>query len=88
MAFVVATVSMPDEEFETYDEAFEWAKSMRLNGIDAVIVSSDAPWGYWDVSESGMLKKPHVVSSRSADEALMVARAFTNNHRLDTARLR
>ena len=84
MQYIVATVAMPDEVFDAYDEACEWVKSMRRNGIDAVIVTSDDAWAYWSVSESGIDKRPHVVSSRSADEALMVARAFTNNYKLDT----
>lgn len=81
--YIVATASVPDKKFETYEEACACAQSMRSNGIESAIVTSDDPWKYWSVWKSGM-NRPHVVSSRSADEALVVARGITNDPELDT----
>ena len=81
--YIVATASMPDNKFETYEEACVLAQSMRCDGIEAAIVTSDDPWKYWSVWKSGM-NRPHVVSSRSADEALVVARGITNDYNLNT----
>lgn len=87
MKYIVATADMPDEKFETYEEACNWAKFVRSNDIEAAIVSSDEPWRYWDVWCSGV-NLPHVVSARSADEALVVARGITHDNSLDTAQAR
>lgn len=81
--YIVATASMPDKKFETYEEACALAQSMRSEGIEAAIVTSDDPWKYWSVWKTGMTRK-HVVSARSADEALVVARGITNDPELDT----
>ena len=81
--YIVATANIPDKKFETYEEACVWAQSMRRDGIEAAIVTSDDPWKYWSVWESGTTRH-HVVSARSADEALVVARDITHNHNLDT----
>lgn len=83
MSYIVATESMPDEKFESYDEACSWARFMRREGIEAAIVTSDDPWKYWSVWESG-INRPYVVSARSADEALVVARGITRDYNLDT----
>ena len=85
--YIVATASMPDEKFETYDEACACAQSMRREGIIAAIVTSDDPWKYWSVWKTGMTRK-HVVSARSADEALVVARDITHDYNLDTVQCR
>ena len=52
-------------------------------GIITAIVTSDDQWKYWDVWKTGMTRK-HVVSARSADEALVVARGITHDYNLDT----
>lgn len=83
MSYIVATANIPDERFETYDEACTWARLMRREGVEAAIVTSDDPWKYWSVWESG-INVPHVVSARSADEALVVARGITGDYNLDT----
>ena len=80
--YIVATESMIDEKFETYEEACAWAQSMRSEGIEAAIVKSDDPWKYWSVWKAGMTRH-HVVSARSADEALVVARGITHDYNLD-----
>ena len=85
--YIVATASMPDEKFETYEEACACAQSMRREGIIAAIVTPDDQWKYWDVWKTGMTRK-HVVSARSADEALVVARGITNDYNLDTVQCR
>ena len=83
MAYIVASATNPDYKFETYEEAWEWAQFMRREGIIAAIVTSDDPWKYWSVWKTGMTRK-HVVSARSADEALVVARDITHDYNLDT----
>ena len=83
MSYIVATADMLDEKFDTYEEACAWAQYIRLNGIEAAIVTSDDPWKYWSVWKTGMTRK-HVVSARSADEALLVAREITHDYNLDT----
>lgn len=83
MNYIVATANMPDEKFETYDEACAWARLLRREDVEAAIVTSDDPWKYWSVWESG-INKPYVVSARSADEALVVARGITHDYNLDT----
>lgn len=83
MKYIVASATKPDYEFDTYEEAWEWAQFMRRNGIIAAIVTSDDPWRYLDVWKTDMTRK-HVVSSRSADEALVVARGITHEYDLDT----
>ena len=80
--YIVATASMPDEKFETYEEACAFSQSMRRDGIEAAIVTSDDPWKYWSVWKAGTTRH-HVVSARSADEALVVARGITNDHNLN-----
>ena len=80
--YIVATADIPDKKFETYEEACACAQSMRRDGIDAAIVTSDDPWKYWSVWKAGT-KRHHVVSARSADEALVVARSITNDHNLN-----
>lgn len=87
MAFVVASATEPDQKFETYMEACAWAESMRNFGVESVIVKSDEPWRYWDVWKDGMTR-PHVVSARSEDEALVVARGITQDCELDKAQAR
>ena len=82
MAYIVATASMPDEKFESYGEACVCAQSMRRDGIEAAIVTSDDPWKYWSVWKAGTTRK-HVVSARSADEALVVARCITHDYSLN-----
>ena len=81
--YIVASATKPDYKFETYEEACACAQSMRRDGIEAAIVTSDDQWKYWDVWKTGMTRK-HVVSARSADEALVVARGITNDYNLDT----
>ena len=81
--YIVASATKPDYKFETYEEACACAQSMRRDGIEAAIVTSDDQWKYWDVWKTGMTRK-HVVSARSADEALVVARGMTNDYKLDT----
>ena len=80
--YIVATASMPDEKFETYEEACACAKSMRRDGIEAAIVTSEDPWKYWSVWKAGTTRH-HVVSARSADEALVVACGITHDHNLN-----
>ena len=80
--YIVATASMTDEKFETYEEACAWAQSMRSDGIESAVVTSDDPWKYWSVWKAGMTRH-HVVSARSADEALVVARGITHDYNLD-----
>lgn len=80
--YIVATADIPDKKFETYEEACACAQSMRRDGIEAAIVTSDDPWKYWDVWKTGM-NRPHVVSARSADEALVVARGITHDYNLN-----
>ena len=81
--YIVATASMPDEKFETYEEAWECAQSMRREGIAAAIVKSDDHWHLWSVCKTGMTT-PLVVGARSADEALVVALCITSDYNLDT----
>ena len=81
--YIVASAKKPDVKFETYEEACACAQSMRRDGIIAAIVTSDDPWKYWSVWKTGMTRK-HVVSARSADEAIVVARCITNDYNLDT----
>ena len=81
--YIVASATKPDYKFETYEEACACAQSMRRDGIEAAIVTSDDQWKYWDVWKTCMTRK-HVVSARSADEALVVARGMTNDYKLDT----
>lgn len=83
MSYIVATANMLDEKFETYEEACAWARFLRREDIEAAIVTSDDPWKYWSVWESG-INRPYVVSARSADEALVVARGITRDYNLDT----
>lgn len=83
MVYIVASATEPDVKFETYEEAWECAQFMRREGIAAAIVTSDDPWKYWSVWESG-INRPHVVSARSAGEALVVARGITHDYNLDT----
>lgn len=87
MTYIVATANMLDEKFETYEEACAWARFLRREDIEAAIVTSDDPWKYWSVWKDGMTR-PHVVSSRSADEALMVARSITHDPELDSVQRR
>ena len=81
--YIVASASMPDEKFDAYNDACARAQYMRRDGIEAAIVTSDDPWKYWSVWKTGMTRK-HVVSARSADEALVVARDITHDYNLDT----
>lgn len=85
MTYIAATANMPDKKFETYEEACAWAQFIRRagGGDEVAIVTLDDPWKYWSVWESG-INKPHVVSARSADEALVVARGITHDYNLDT----
>lgn len=83
MKYIVASATKPDYEFETYEEAWEWAQFMRSNGISAAIVNSDDHWNLWSVWKTGMTI-PHVVGARSADEALVVALGITHDNELDT----
>ena len=85
--YIVASATEPDAKFESYEEACAWAQSMRRYGIEAAIVTSDDQWKYWDVWKTSMTRK-HVVSARSADEALVVARSITNDYNLDTVQCR
>lgn len=82
MDYIVASATKPDYKFETYEEAWEWAQFMRREGIIAAIVTSDDPWKYWSVWKAGTTRH-HVVSARSADEALVVARSITNDESLN-----
>lgn len=82
MSYIVASATKPDYKFETYEEAWEWAQFMRRNGIIAAIVTSDDPWKYWSVWKAGTTRH-HVVSARSADEALVVARGITHDDSLN-----
>ena len=81
--YIVASATKPDYEFETYEEAWEWAQFMRREGIIAAIVTSDDHWHLWSVCENGMTT-PLVVGARSVDEALVVARDITHDYNLDT----
>ena len=85
--YIVASATKPDYKFETYEEACACAQSMRREGIEAAIVTSDDTLKYWDVWKTGMTRK-HVVSARSADEALVVARDITQDYNLDTVQPR
>lgn len=69
---IVATDDMLDEKFDAYEEACAWAQSMRR---------------VWSVWKTGMARK-HVVSARSADEALVVARGITHDYNPDTVQCR
>ena len=80
--YIVASATEPDVKFETYEEACAWAQSMRSDGIEAAIVTSDDPWKYWSVWKAGTTRH-HVVSARSADEALVAARGITHDHNLN-----
>ena len=79
MAYIVASATEPDKKFESYSEACACAQSMR---IDAAIVTSEDPWKYWSVWKAGTTRH-HVVSARSADEALVVARGITHDDSLN-----
>ena len=88
MGYIVATsgfdnTSGIDQHCGSYAEACAIVKAIRQNGGGAVIVDADAEWCYWNVWKDG-LTVPHVVSARTADEALMVARAITGDRDLDT----
>lgn len=87
MAYIVASATELDKKFETYEEACVCAQSMRSDGIEAAIVTSDDPWKYWSVWKAGTTRH-HVVSARSADEALVVARGITHDYDLDTVQCR
>lgn len=82
MAYIVATADILDKKFETYEEACACAQSMRSEGIEAAIVTSDDPWKYWSVWRAGATRH-HVVSARSSDEALVVARGITHDDGLN-----
>ena len=82
MAYIVASATEPDAKFDTYEEACGWAQSMRNFGVESVIIDANAPWAYWDVWKTGMTRH-HVVSARSADEALVVARGITHDDNLN-----
>ena len=83
MAYIVASATEPDAKFETYEQACAFAQCIRNLGGEVTIVDGDAEWAYWSVWKAGM-KWPHVVSSRSADEALMVARSITHDPELNS----
>ena len=85
--YIVASATKPDYKFETYEEACACAQSMRRDGIEAAIVTSDDHWHLWSVCKTGMTT-PLVVGARSADEALVVARSMTNDYNLDTVQCR
>jgi hypothetical protein len=80
--YIVASADIPDKKFETYEEACACAQSMRRDGTEAAIVTSEDPWKYWSVWKAGTTRH-HVVSARSADEALVVARGITNDYNLN-----
>lgn len=82
MSYIVASATEIDKKFETYEEACACAQSMRRDGIESAIVTSDDPWKYWSVWKAGTTRY-YVVSARSADEALVVARGITNDHNLN-----
>lgn len=82
MAYIVATADMPDKKFDTYEEACACAQSMRRDGIEAVIVTSEDHWRLWSVCKTGMTR-PQVVGARSADEAIMLASCITNDDSLN-----
>lgn len=82
MSYIVASATKPDYKFETYEEACACAQSMRSEGIEAAIVTSEDPWKYWSVWKAGTTRH-HVVSARSADEALVVARGITHDDSLN-----
>lgn len=85
--YIVASATELDKKFETYEEAYAWALSMRNFGVKCVIVDSNQPWAYWDVWKEGMTR-PHVVSARSKAEAIVVARGITGDEALDTVKRR
>ena len=87
MSYIVASATEPDAKFETYEEAYWWVWSMSNFGVEIVIIDADAPWAYWDVWKTGMTR-PYVVSARSVDEALVVARGITHDNELDTVQRR
>ena len=76
--YIVATESMIDEKFETYEEAYARAQFMRREGIKAAIVTSEDHWRLWSVWKTGMAR-PQVVGARSADEAFVLASEITND---------
>lgn len=80
--YIVASATEIDKKFETYKEACACAQSMRRDGIESAIVTSDDPWKYWSVWKAGTTRH-HVVSARSADEALVVAREITHDGSLN-----
>ena len=80
--YIVASATEIDKKFETYDEACACAQSMRRDGIDSAIVTSEDPWKYWSVWKAGTTRH-HVVSARSADEAIVVARGITHDDSLN-----
>lgn len=82
MAYIVASATKPDYKFDTYEEACAWAQFMRREGIETAIVTSDDPWKYWSVWKAGITRH-HVVSARSSDEALVVARGITHDDSLN-----
>lgn len=82
MSYIVASATEIDKKFDTYEEACACAQSMRIEGIEAAIVTSDDPWKYWSVWKAGTTRH-NVVSARSADEALVVARGITHDDRLN-----
>ena len=87
MTYIVASANELDAKFETYEEACACAQSMRREGIEAAIVTSDDHWHLWSVCKTGMTT-PLVVGARSADEAIVVARGITNDYNLDTVQCR
>ena len=85
MGYIVATSGL-DQRCESYAEACATAQAIRRNGGDAVIVTADAEWRYWDVWNS--YATPHVVNARTAGEALLVARAITGDRGLNAVQRR
>lgn len=77
--YIVTSATGIDKKFETYEEACACVQSMRRDGIESAIVTSDDPWKCWDVWKTGMTRK-YVVNARSSDEA----RGITNDPELDT----
>lgn len=84
MFYIVASATELDKKFETYEEACACARSMRRDGIETAIVTSGDPWKYWSVWNVGTTRH-HIVSARSADEALVVAHSITYDDSLDIA---
>lgn len=82
MKYIVATADLLDKKFDTYEDACACAQSIRRDGIEAAIVTSDDPWKYWSVWKAGTTRH-HVVNARSADEALVVARGITHDDSLN-----